>query len=807
MTPLLPALPILIGLVWTYVGNRVTPLSALLTLAGALGLIWLWRPLRVHSVAAAVLLLNLSLGLLYYWSLDETHHVVVHVTPTLLTAQVDGDTTTLARAVTGSGWGFQEAGLDTYRIQATGEAIQTDTTSLMGRIAGAMRLAGAGPGWANLRITLPNGSSLPPQPPQVGAPLGSWSRNSRGEWVGPPGDYLLFPPVRATSYVISADLVRPDGAQNLLLGVGPGRSGVTLQVRFDQPDALWASWASGTTGGTMGGTGLSHIALVASVQRDVRIFLTGYLYALLLAALALGVYIVLLVAFAAMGSTEGDDFAVLERVVRARAFSPVFFVGITLTGSVATGLVATFLLDRMPHVQDSVAYLFQAKIFALGRLHVPAPPAAIQSFFAEEYMPMYHGNWFSQYPPGHPLMMLLGVLAGAPWLVEPILAALALALIYLVGERVYGRPVGVIAALLGLTSPFWLFLGSSMMSHATGLFFIVACFLAFALAEQRGSRTAALLAGFLAGMAFLTRELTAVGALAPLAVYAAFFSRRSWRTYLPAVPAGLLYVAAFLLYNWGQMGDPLLSTYAAWSSHYVLGFGPNVSPAGLFTAGDGAWNVYQNLAMLAVQLYGWPYAIALAFLFLPFILGAARRWDYLLLASFLGIVVVYAFYWCACLMYGPRFYYEALGPLLLLTARGIVELVRLPGRLAPRLHLAQDRTLAAFFPLIVMVALVLYGVRWYLPGQIPLYQNYNYSSDAGLQAVAQAHVHHAIVFVVSNPPGFWSSYGNVFFANNPLLHGNIIYARDEVPDKQLLYRYFPGRAHYRLNGATLTRIS
>jgi hypothetical protein len=255
------------------------------------------------------------------------------------------------------------------------------------------------------------------------------------------------------------------------------------------------------------------------------------------------------------------------------------------------------------------------------------------------------------------------------------------------------------------------------------------------------------------------------------------------------------------------MGNPLLSTYAAWSPTYKLGFGPNMSPAGLFTAADGLWNTFENLSMLSVQLFGWPYGVALAFAFLPFILGAARRWDFLLAGSFLCLVGLHAFYWCSCLMYGPRFYYETIPPLLLLTARGVVELTRLPLRVWPRFGLARDVELSAFVPVILVLALLIYNLRFYLPSQIPLYDNYNYSSDAELQAVSRAHIHHALVLVVTTSPVFWPSYGNVFFANDPLLRGDIIYARDEGAQNSILYRAFPGRRHYRLVGTTLTPIT
>src|SRR5947209_5299064 len=147
----------------------------------------------------------------------------------------------------------------------------------------------------------------------------------------------------------------------------------------------------------------------------------------------------------------------------------------------------------------------------------------------------------------------------------------------------------MMAAALGLSSPFWLFLGSSFMAHATGLFFGAVCFLSFALAEESGRLRWVLVLGGSAGALFLTRQITAVGLLAPLAVYALLFSRRGWRAYLPALAPFAVAGGLLLLYNWAQMGNPLQSTYAAWAPTYKLGFGPNYAPAGAFTPADGIW--------------------------------------------------------------------------------------------------------------------------------------------------------------------------------------------------------------------------
>ena len=56
-------------------------------------------------------------------------------------------------------------------------------------------------------------------------------------------------------------------------------------------------------------------------------------------------------------------------------------LGIALVAFLVGNLVASGVFERVPHLEDEVAYLFQAKVFALGRMYVPSPRYP-PSFFA-----------------------------------------------------------------------------------------------------------------------------------------------------------------------------------------------------------------------------------------------------------------------------------------------------------------------------------------------------------------------------------------------------------------------------------------
>ena len=132
----------------------------------------------------------------------------------------------------------------------------------------------------------------------------------------------------------------------------------------------------------------------------------------------------------------------------------------------ASWYVATALFDRAPHILDAIAYLFQAKTFAGGVL--TATPPLVNEAFLIPFSVLYQERWFVQYPPGTAALLALGVLAGAPWLVQPPLAASAVVLIVLTARRQYGSGTALLVLLLLVTSPFLLLTAGSFLSHVPG---------------------------------------------------------------------------------------------------------------------------------------------------------------------------------------------------------------------------------------------------------------------------------------------------------------------------------------------------
>ena len=208
--------------------------------------------------------------------------------------------------------------------------------------------------------------------------------------------------------------------------------------------------------------------------------------------------------------------------------------------------IAVDVLEGVPHVQDSVTYLFQAETMARGALTAPAPPlAAAEStaHFDQEFLLVRDDRWFGKYPPGWPALLAAGVRLGAPWLVNPLLAALSIALIFRLGVTLGARgsrgageqggvrhasrvtpnslpaslPTALLTAVLLATSPFFLIMSGSLMAHPAELFWALLFMLAWAKALARPLVTHhapaarwAVVAGLALGALFLTRQFTAV---------------------------------------------------------------------------------------------------------------------------------------------------------------------------------------------------------------------------------------------------------------------------------------------------------
>jgi hypothetical protein len=478
--------------------------------------------------------------------------------------------------------------------------------------------------------------------------------------------------------------------------------------------------------------------------------------------------------------------------------------------------IAIVEFQGQPHIYDASAYLFAAKMYAGGHFWVPAPSNS--NLFPGGFMVIWQGRWFGQYDPGTALTLVPGIWLGAPWLVEPVLGMLALLGIGLIAARLYDKRVATLAVLLGCLSPFYSYLAASYLSHTITLFYLVWGLWAFLRFVQGGRGWNLPLSALCFGMAALTRDQVAllyIAILLPGVLIVTWERRKYKQSRLPLVAWSLTFIAVaflfagfYLSFNQLVTGSPLLTPRSLFFSGDKWGFGQGIGFYGQHNLAAGLVNLDELLTILQIDLFGWPFYLTLAFIALPFLLGRARRADWFLLIALVLTVGCYVGYFYHGIYLGPRYLFEDLPFLLILSARGILTLSAwsiecgeatfnwLQNRMGMRGP--ASKPVLSLVTLLLVGMLVLYNLIYYMPRQVVRYQNYTglpngYKLDTS--QIYHSPLHNAIV-VTDN----WSIYQLVLFPlNDPALHGNIIYAWAGNPLQfQQLQQEFPGRTLYLL---------
>jgi 4-amino-4-deoxy-L-arabinose transferase-like glycosyltransferase len=462
-----------------------------------------------------------------------------------------------------------------------------------------------------------------------------------------------------------------------------------------------------------------------------------------------------------------------------------------------TAAIAAFAFERLPHLEDEVAYLFQAKTMAMGRLTVPSPDQP-ESFWTP-FVLDWQGQRFGKYPPGWPAVLAAGVVVQAAWLVNPLLAALSLYLVYRLGRTLYDGRVGLLAAILGLTSPLFWVLSGSFLSHLASSVWLLLFSLWFIWTARGRHWGFALGAGLALGAAFLTRSLTAVAFAAPFVVYSLVQVLRReqahWPRYLlMALSAGV--VAAILpLYQRAVTGDPWLNPYLLWWPYDRLGFGSGI---GAMPGGHSpfyAWiNLKQDLSRAATDVLGWP-----ALSWVPLVLGLAlrprRAKDWAMLSPFLCLIIAYLFYWIGSpsRLWGPRYYFEGFGGLWLLAALGLLKTWDWARGQQPWVR----RILAG-----ALVVLVVGNLALNLPNRLCEAHGFYGISRSQFEPIQEAGLENALVLVYADR---WLEYGALLSSMSPTLDDDVVYARGINPELDAaVIDDYPGRTVYYLANGLLS---
>jgi hypothetical protein len=237
----------------------------------------------------------------------------------------------------------------------------------------------------------------------------------------------------------------------------------------------------------------------------------------LAAVLAIGVAAPLGLALLGGRLTHPPEPATLARTgATSGAAAAAFGIGLFIVAAAKYALIGMASSRFMPVVHDEWSYLFGAQTLALGRLSNPTPP---RPEFFDAFHILTQPRWVTRYPPGHPAVLALGVLAGWPPLAVIAMMAGTVVWVYLLGREVGGEPVGRLAGVLALLAPGFDGVATGYLSQSTFLFAISGCYSSAARALRIQSAAWSAAAGALGGWAILTRPYSAIALGAPLAAW------------------------------------------------------------------------------------------------------------------------------------------------------------------------------------------------------------------------------------------------------------------------------------------------
>ncbi len=489
---------------------------------------------------------------------------------------------------------------------------------------------------------------------------------------------------------------------------------------------------------------------------------------------------------------------------------------LSLAAILAAFLVAANIFEQVPHLEDEMAYVWQARVYAGGELTVPSPPQPKSMLVP--FVVDYNGRRFAKYPPGWPAALGFGVRLGVRDWVNPLLAGLGVWLLYRLGQKIFDEKIGLLAAFLTLTSPFFLLNSGSLLSHPWALVlstsFVLAWLDTFSLPGREGreeesftlpavrlhpKRLTTLVAGLSLGVLALTRPLTAVGVGLPFFVHGLILLRRgdgAVRRRVLTIGALALTVGALLFaWQYAVTGDALHNPYTLWWTYDKVGFGRGVGRRDGGHSLHGAWiNLKADLDIARSDIFGWGRC---SWLFLPFGLWAMRRKPaaWLVASVFASLLMVYTTYWIGARLFGPRYYYEGLFSLTLVSAAGIFWLARTMDARKGRGKTCRTGT-------IVLVAfLVGYNLTSYLPARL--------QEMTGLYGITRAQLTPfqtpearslTPALVIVHYERSWTEYGGLLELQDPWLTSPFIFAisrgkwadarlANDYPDRRLLHYY------------------
>jgi hypothetical protein len=592
--------------------------------------------------------------------------------------------------------------------------------------------------------------------------------------------------------------------QSLTMTASFAALGTAMVVWTTGRTPAWRSWLR-----VSGWRAAAAIGVLTVAGTALRPWLREYAAGLALTAAFTSLGVLLLVA-AAMATPPDAATQWSRRLARWRDTLPWSAAAWTFVVSAA---LSWFVFERVPHVPDEVAYWFQAKYFAAGHLYLAPPPDP--AAFELPHTIVDGGKWYSIFPPGWPAVLAIGMWLRAPWLINPALGAVAVVLLHALAVRLYSRRTADISATLLAASPMFLLMSAGLMSHPLSLVLALVALLGWCRGVEDASAPRTVAGAVALGGLMLTRPFEgAIFALVLAAWGVSGLVRQRDRLvrFASFLVVAMAIGSTTLLYNRALTGRPTYDPITKYfdERYYPgvnrLGFGRDVGNTGWrndlqpgHSPLEAALNGNRNGYLLNLELFGWSFG-SLAAVVALLIWGRVGGADLFVGSIAVAIVLGLSLYWYGGTDFGPRYWYQVVSPLALLTARGLQSMAEWPWPGVTR------EVIAGRFSVAVGVATVA-ALLVFLPWRAAT-KYYHYRGMGGaVAAIARTgSFANALVFVAGAADGApFSRYSNAAVFNPPVLDKpGPIFARDLGADsRRRIACAFSGRIVRRLDTSAL----
>jgi len=490
---------------------------------------------------------------------------------------------------------------------------------------------------------------------------------------------------------------------------------------------------------------------------------------------------------------------------RSRARKAVAVVA--TVAAVVVAFVSSRVFRYHSSNHDEGVYLQQAEMLLSGRLKMRT--GELTEAFHPWFFVADGGTVYPKYTPVTGAIFALGEWVYSYRLALVVVVIFNVLLVYAVASEVFDRRVGVISSAALLFSPLFVVQSSLFLSYAPTTALNLGFAFAYLRAWKRRDMRYAAAAGICAGIAFFSRQYTAVLFAAPFiihAVYVVLSERKRETVALYATTAffGLFFVAVALVYNLVTTGNAFVFPYLEFAPNDGVGFGRReiLGHSHVYTPELGLRASARVLYRFVVE---WGPGSVVGFAL--GLIGAAvalrdRSVEKLLLAGVgVSVIVGNVAFWGnlnilgdisnpqdgLIYLYGTYYHFDLLLPACVFTGAGLVYVYE-------RARTRFDRRSALALALVVVIVFAGVGTAntsTKLDENLELTESYEEA-----YAPFEENEYEGVVFLPT-PYGDWLNHPFQYLRNDPDLNGTTVYALDRGEDNFDVTDAYPERDFYR----------